>query len=129
VRAYWPKTQLAFAGYADPASSLETALWAMSRGDPGVLAASVTPEARAKLAREQWDNHGTPDEEIATSTKKIADSLNPSSGFYIVGQNLISQDQAILDVYFEGEGKTRQFAMKKIDEEWKFDELGKGAWP
>ena len=40
-----------------------------------------------------------------------------------------SQDQAILDVYFEGEGKTRKFALKKIGADWKFDNLGHGLWP
>jgi hypothetical protein len=59
----------------------------------------------------------------------MADSLNPSSGFYLVGQNLTSQDQATLDVYFEGEGKTRKFALKKIGGQWKFDNLGEGVWP
>src|SRR2546426_9036652 len=47
--AYWPKTQLTSAGYADPTSGLRTALWAMSRNDPSALAASVTPETRAEL--------------------------------------------------------------------------------
>ena len=61
--------------------------------------------------------------------QKIADSLSPSSGFYLVGQDLGSQDQAILDVYFEGEGKTRKFALKKIGADWKFDNLGNGLWP
>ena len=129
VRAYWPKAQLALAGYADPAAALETALWAMSRGDADALAASVTPEARSKLTREQWLKHGPPEEELAAATRNIADSLSPSSGFYLVGQNLVSQDQATLDVYFEGEGKTRKAALKRIGDEWKFDNLGNGAWP
>jgi hypothetical protein len=60
VQAYWPKAQLALAGYADPASALQTALWAMSRGDADALAASVTPEARSKLNREEWLKHGPP---------------------------------------------------------------------
>jgi hypothetical protein len=129
VRAYWPKAQLALAGYADPAAALETALWAMSRGDATALAASVTPEARSKLLREEWLQHGPPEEELAAATRNIADSLSPSSGFYLVGQDLVSQDEATLDVYFEGEGKTRKVALKRIGNEWKFDNLSNGAWP
>lgn len=129
VRAYWPKAQLAFAGYADPAAALQTALWAMNRGDPEALAASVTPEAKSTLTKETWFEHGTPAEEIALATRKIADSLRPASGFYVVGQNAPSPDQAILDVYFEGEGKTRKVALKKTGDQWKFDNLGNGAWP
>ena len=129
VRAYWPKTQLNFAGYADPQSALKTALWAMTRDDPEALAASVTPEAKSALAREKWFDHGPPAEEIAAATKKIADSVNPSSGFYVVGQDLVSPEQSVLEVYFEGEGTTRKFALLKIGEEWKFDHLGDGSWP
>lgn len=129
VLAYWPKTQLAPAGYGDPASALQTVLWAMSRGDPNALAAGVTPDARSALTREKWFEHGPPAAELATSTKYIADSLSPSSGFYVVGQNMASTNQAILNVYFEGEGKTRSFAMKKIGDEWRFDNLDSGVWP
>jgi hypothetical protein len=129
VLAHWPKAQLAPAGYADPTSALQTVLCALSRGDPNALAASVTPEAKSKLTKEQWFVHGTPAEEIAASTKKMTDSLSPSSGFYVLGQNLTAQGQASLDVYFEGEGKTRKFELKKIGDEWKFDTLGNGAWP
>jgi hypothetical protein len=129
VLAHWPKTQLVLAGYANPTSALETALWAMSRGDPDALAASVTPDAKSKITKETWFKHGPPAEEIASATRKITDSLSPSTGFYVVRENVISQDQAVLDVYFEGEGKTRKFAMKKIGDAWKFDNLGDGTWP
>jgi|SRR5438445_1101535 len=145
--AYWPKTQLTSAGYADPTSGLRTALWAMSRNDPSALAASVTPETRAELidgalttalwvlSRNDPDalagrvapeikyreliDHLSPDERMAFQAKGAADSLGLSSGFYVVGQKLMSQDQAILDVYFEGEAATRRFALSKIGNEWK----------
>ena len=147
VVAYWPKAQLTSAGYADPTSGLRTALWAMSRKDPNALAASVTPEARAELIdgalttalwvlsrndpdalagrlapetkyRELIDQL-SPDERMAFQAKGAADSLGLSSGFYVVGQKLMSEDQAMLDVYFEGEAATRRFALSKIGNEWK----------
>ena len=146
--AYWPKAQLTFAGYADPTSGLRTALWAMSRNDPNALEASVTPETRAELieralttalwvlSRNDPDalagrvapeikyreliDHLSPAERMAFQAKGAADSLGLSSGFYVVGQKLISQDQAMLDVYFEGEAATRRFALSKIGEEWKW---------
>lgn len=129
VQAYWPKTQLANAGYADPASALQTALLAMSRGDADLLVASVTPEAHSRLTREQWNRHGPPAEEIAAATAWIAASLAPSSGFYIVGQNTSDQNETIFDVFFEGEGRTRKVALKRIGSEWKFDSLSNGLWP
>jgi len=147
VMAYWPKTQLSSAGYADPTSGLHTTLWAMSRNDPNALAASVTPEARSELldgalitalwvlSRNDPDalagrvapetkyraliDHLSPAERMAFQAKAAADSLGPSRGFYVVGQNLISQDLAMLDVYFEGEAATRRFALSKIGNEWK----------
>lgn len=129
VLAYWPKNQLSAPGYADPSSALETTLLAVIRGDSAALVASVTPEAKAKLTRENWFNHKAPADEVATSTKQMAESLNPSTGFYVVGQNFLSQDRAILDVYFDGEGRTRRVALQKIGDAWKFDNLGNGAWP
>jgi hypothetical protein len=147
VLAYWPKAQLSSAGYADPTSGLQTTLWAMSRNDPNALAASVTPEIMAELidralntalwtlSRNDPDalagrvapetkyrglmDHVSPAERMAVQAKGAADSLSPSSGFYVVGQKLLSQDQAILDVYFEGETATRRFALKKIGDDWK----------
>jgi hypothetical protein len=124
ILAYWPKNQLTFAGYVDPASALKTALWAMSLGDTTNLVASVTPKAKVEMAKEGWDNRRDPAIEIADTTRKISESLSPSSGYYIVGQKIGSQEQAILDVYFEGEGKTRKFEMKKIGGEWKFNAMG-----
>jgi hypothetical protein len=139
IQAYWPKAQLASAGYADAASALKTALWAMSRGDPDALAMSVTPEAKAALERQDWQDHKKPAEELADRGKWIADSLSPASGFYVVGQKLTAQDRAILDVHFEGEGKTRKFELKQVGGEWKLNAMGLGggvnddmdtaAWP
>jgi hypothetical protein len=129
VQAYWPKSQLAHAGFNDPTAALQTALWAMSRGDPEALAASVTPEAKTNLTRELWFEHGPQAEELAASTRLIAESFSPTTGFYVVGQRLESPDEAELEVYFEGEGKTRPFTLKRIGREWKFDSLGNGNWP
>jgi len=147
VLAYWPKTQLTSAGYADPTSGLQTTLWAMSRNDPNALVTSVTPEARSELtngaqitalwvvSRNDPDvlagrvapetkygalmDHLSPAERMAFQAKGAADSLGLTSGFFVVGQKLISQDQAILDVYFEGEAATRRFALQKIGDDWK----------
>ena len=121
VLAYWPKAQLTSAGYAEPASALQTAFWTMNRNDPNALAASVTPEAKSDLESRYIGD--TPADKLADGTKWVADSLGPSSGFYVVGQEWKSQDHAILDVYFEKEGATRGFALKKIAGQWKLDRI------
>jgi hypothetical protein len=141
VLAYWPRAQLGFAGYSSPTAALKTVLWAIMEGEPNNLAAGVTPEARAELTHEQWLEHGSAADEIAKSARTIADSLQPAKGFYVVGQRASSDDLVMFDVFFEGEGRTRTFAMKRIGTEWKFNvmgragvpdrdvHLGNGAWP
>jgi len=139
VQAFWSREQLGFAGQADPVSALQTVLWAMSRGDGPTLALSVSPRAKTKLARADWNEHGELAQEIAASAEKISESLSQASGFYLVGQKFASENEAVLDVFFEGEGKTRKFSMKKLEGEWKFsamgraghddDEIGDGVWP
>lgn len=117
--AYWPKNRLAFAGYADPVSALQTALWAGSRGDPDAVVASVTPEVKSELTKENWNDHGPPADELAASAKQIAVSLSPATGFYVVRQKLTSEYEAVLEVYMDGRGETRKFTLKKINGEWK----------
>jgi len=90
----------------------------MGRNDPNALAASVTPQILSELASERYVGN-TPADRLANGTKWVADSLAPSSGFYVVAQRPMSQDQAILDVYFEKEGATRRFRLMKIGDEWK----------
>lgn len=127
VQAFWQKDQLAPAGYADPISALETTLWAMSHGDTNALWASVTKKASDKLTRLGWNNRRSPSVELSNTTWIIEESLRPSKGFYVVGQQDPSPDWAILDVYFAGEGKTRKVCMKKVDASWKFSVLGQAG--
>lgn len=127
VLAFWPKAGLAPAGYADPTSALQTALWAMNQAEPEALAASITPEAKAILGRQDWPNHKSLPEELAERGKWIAEALGPASGFYVTGQDLRGQDRAILDVFFGGEGKTRKVELKNVGGQWKFNALGLGV--
>ena len=146
VQAYWPKAELTFAGYANSLSALQTTLWAMTRNDPNALAASVTPETRSNLVDRAFTD-GSPADRIAAQANSIADSLGPASGFYVVGQDLaaritgLNPDLHIFNVYFEKEGATRGFALKKIDDEWRLHgiyvtggndsepQLGPMLWP
>jgi hypothetical protein len=118
VLAYWPKEQLAPAGYAEPVSGLQSALCAMARNIPDALADAITPAAKTVLLNNGFSgNH--PAERIAAGAKSAADALGPATGFYVVSQTLESQHRAILDVYFETEGATRSFELNQIGEEWK----------
>ena len=127
VQARWEKAQLGFAGYADPMAALQSALWAMSRGDPEKLAGSVTREASKKLTREGWNDRKSDVEEMADSARDITASLGPATAFSITTQKPAGDDVAIIAVYFEGEGHTRRIAMKKVDGEWKLDRMGRAG--
>jgi hypothetical protein len=128
ILASWPKSQLTRAGHSDPRSAVESMLCAMTRNDPTALAACVTPDAKSKLTREHWNKHGSAEQEIATATQKIADSLTPDSEFYVIDPESEQGDHATIKVYFEGENLTRKFILQKIEDEWKFASLD-GAWP
>ena len=49
---YWPKDQLAYAGYGDPESALKSMLAAMNNGDVSAWRTMLTPEALADLQKE-----------------------------------------------------------------------------
>ena len=129
VLVHWERDQLGFAGYSSPAAALESTLWAMAQADTNTLVNSVTAEIRSKMLREEWYQHGTTAEELAASAHSIADSLQPANGFSVLGQRSVAPDQVVIEVFFDGEGRTRKFAMKQVGAEWKFDALGLAGAP
>jgi len=123
ILAHWSKEQLSAAGYSDPISAVRTVLWAISHNDPNAYFDSVTADAKKLLTREQWNNHGPAAEELAGATQRFADSLGSDTGFDVVGQSSPSDGKATVEVYFEGEGRTRKFLMQQVSGGWKFDGL------
>ena len=120
---YWPKEQLAYAGYASPESAMKSMLWAMRSGNLGSWQQSCTPQARADLERE-WRKHGMSDADIAQEIKTMSESLTAAStGFHIVEQTDERPDKVVVNLSFDGEGKTRKFVLKRIGDEWKFHNL------
>jgi hypothetical protein len=135
VRAHWSREQLAFSGYADGISAVQSSLWALTQGDSATIAATFTPE----LLKELWqlskqnptdaDKAGTsPEAVVAINSKfqQLAESLGPATGFSLVSDNLVPRmpdydaNYQIFRIYFEGEGATRAIMLKKSGDEWKF---------
>jgi hypothetical protein len=57
---------------------------------------------------------------IAADCRSYAPLYGPAAeGVCILGKKGISEDEAVIDLYFEGDGKTRKFVLKKFGEEWK----------
>lgn len=120
---YWPKDQLAFAGYGDPESALKTMLWAMKNGEVNSWQKSCTPEAVAKMQQE-WDKHGKSEADRIAELKGMSDALlSASTGFRILDQKLNAPDTTTINLSFVGEDKARKFVLKQIDGEWKFHDL------
>jgi RNA polymerase sigma factor (sigma-70 family) len=78
-----PRASWAFAGYATPEASLESIVWAMSRGDTETFLASMTPQGRrfmeqhvsGKTANEitqELTHEVSSIEELALDSKKVA---------------------------------------------------------
>lgn len=117
VPVRWTREQLAFAGYADPESTMISTLWALSLGEPEFF--RLTPDQKALLAKEGETA------EFAAQTRKIGELLYPSSatGISLIGKQLNSPDEAVVDLYYEGEGKTRKFLLRRMAGEWKLLDL------
>ena len=120
---YWPKEQLAYAGYSDPESCMKSMLTAMRDGDLGSWQRSCTPEAVAQLEKE-WKEHGISEAGQEAEIKSMADMLiSPSSGFHILDQKMTSPNEAVVNLSFDGEGTSRKFVLRKVGVEWKFHNL------
>jgi hypothetical protein len=116
-QGYWTGEQLAFAGFADPESAMKSTLAAWISGDPSAFVASCVPAARAALEKVR---EASSEAEFAARTKVLASLYRPATeGVRILGKKTISEDEAVLDLYFEGDGKSREFLLKRIEDEWR----------
>lgn len=119
VQVRWARDQLAFAGYADPESAMVSTLWGLNNGGPGFYRSKLTPDQKAQLEKSGKS------EEVAASHRKIGELLYPptTTGISLVGKKLNSPDEAVVDFYYEGEGKTRKFVLRRVEGEWKLHDL------
>jgi hypothetical protein len=118
---FWAKEQLAFAGYAEPEATLKTSLWAMNRGDIKAFLACWASGSVVSAAFRNLREAG--EAEMSAEGKNLAENLAPSIGFHIVDERVKSDDAVILNLSFDGEGKTRQFVVKKAGGEWKIADM------
>lgn len=113
---YWPRDQFAFAGFAEPEFALETTLWVWVDADLESLLPYCTPEQRSEL-EEAWG--GRSEAEMAAMRQRMAALYSlDRGGVSFMGKRMASPDEALLDVYFEGDGKRRRFSLKKSGDQW-----------
>ncbi|PWU11548.1 MAG: hypothetical protein C5B50_23145 [Verrucomicrobia bacterium] len=104
------KQTWAFAGYADPESTFQSAMWAMSQGDAKTFLASLSPEGDAfKHAQDQ-------PEHIAASLQQ---EVEPVTGISIIDKRVLADDEVILTVHAAGREETGKFRFQRTGSEWK----------
>jgi len=113
----FPKEAWAFVGFADPESTIQSAAWAMSRGDFQTLLASLTPEQRANHERQF---QGRSESEIAAMMANNKDYKN-MSGYQITNREILSDREMVVSLYQQGRDRTIKMVLKRIGDEWKLD--------
>jgi hypothetical protein len=109
-----PRESWAFAGYATPEATLQSAVFAMSQGDYQTFLASMSPEEAARM---QKSFEGKTPEQIAEEGRR--DTANARS-FQIMGKQELAPDRVVLNVFVAGEDRMQRIVMQKIGEEWKW---------
>jgi len=109
-----PRESWAFAGYATPEATLQSAVFSMSQGDYQTFLASMTPEEAARM---QKSFEGKSPEQIAEEGKR---ETAKASSFQILGKQELAPDRVVLNIYVAGEDRTQRVMMQKIGEEWKW---------
>ena len=108
---------LAFTGFTNPESAMKSTLWAWINGDRAAFLASATPEDQADWEK-QWQNKS--ELEIAADCKCYAPLYGPAAeGVCVLGKKAVSDNETVIDIYFEGDGEIRKFVLKKFGDEWK----------
>ena len=116
-QGYWKGEQLVFAEFSDPESAMKSTLAAWISGDPSAFLASCVPVARAELEKER---EATSEAEFARRSKVLAGLYSPAAdGVRVLGKKTLSQDDAVLDLYFEGDGKSREFLLRRYEDGWR----------
>ncbi len=109
-----PRESWAFAGYATPEATLQSAIFAMSQGDYQTFLASMSPEEAARM---QKSFEGKTPEQIAEEGKR---ETSKASSFQILAKQELAPDRVMLNVFVAGEDRAQRIIMQKIGEEWKW---------
>jgi RNA polymerase sigma factor (sigma-70 family) len=110
---YFPKESWSFTGYATPESTLQSILWAISKGDIKTMMNGVLPEEAERMAK-QFE--GKSQDEIAAAIRSDTDQMN---GFRILKKEAVSDDQVILTVFNDGRDLTTTMKFVRVGNDWK----------
>lgn len=112
-QASFPRTSWSFAGYANPAASFESAMWACGSGNLNQFQASLSPDAQQK-------------EQLQLQQMKPADLVHEFrnvTGFKITREELVSDDQVRLRFHADGVNADKDATLVKVGNDWKLDAI------
>ena len=122
-----PKESWVFAGYSSPEASLQSVLWAMSKGDVKTFLASATPETQ-KLIAQQYV--GKAESELASS---LADEIRGMTELPLDHKKVSSDGAVTFTITVsDSENGIAKFhdesvmTFENVGGEWKYT-LGSGA--
>lgn len=116
---YWPRDSWSFAGYATPASALQSCFWAADKGDLKTLVGGTTGAVR-ELIETQFK--GKSDTETSV---RVMDSVAGLRSVRILNRKVQDDGTVVLTAELEGRtDETGKLILKKIGNEWKLSALG-----
>jgi RNA polymerase sigma factor (sigma-70 family) len=117
----FPRESWTAAGYADPRSAFQSAVLAITKGDVQAYAVSLSPEMLQAKNKEVGDVLQLTGKSEADLAAETAQQYKVVTGYRILDQQFVADDQVVLHVYLDGVGVEKLIRMKKIGNEWKLD--------
>lgn len=113
---YWPRDQFGFAGFEEPEAALLSTFWIWVDADLDSLLSLCTPEQRSALETALGESS---EAEMAVQRQRMAALYSlDRGGVSFMGKKMTAPNEALLDVYFEGDGKRRRFSLTKSGDQW-----------
>jgi RNA polymerase sigma factor (sigma-70 family) len=112
----FPRSSWTFAGYGDPASAFESAMWSWGKGDSKTFLASLSPEAQQ---REQKNLERLQPADMIQEFRQV-------KGYHIIAHQIVTDDRVILQTYTDGvaaKAAKKDVKLKKVGSEWKLEAI------
>jgi RNA polymerase sigma factor (sigma-70 family) len=112
----FPRDTWAFVGFGTPEATIQSFMWAKSRGDVKAAFAGATPELKQKIMDLHFKDKS--DEEVSVL---LMDSAANQTGIQLLKRMNVADDQVIFQAHFDGypEKTYAIVTLRRIDNEWK----------
>jgi cell division protein FtsB len=119
MEGFVAKDTWANAGFATPEATLQTFFWAAQQGDLQRLAECMTPESRRGFEKEF---EGKTDEQRRKMFEEGFARVLRIPGYRVAERQQTSDDKVTLSLQAAAGGRTIQFPVQRIGNEWKIGE-------